>query len=355
MQRSSEHSGPTDIAACRALLKTGSRTFHAASFLLPRRVREPAYALYAFCRSADDSVDIDCKAGAIERLTTRLDYVYRGSPQAHPVDRAMMRVVEQYAIPKHVPAALIEGLAWDRAGRGYETLADLQAYAARVAGTVGVMMALVMGVRAPNTLARAIDLGIAMQLTNIARDVGEDARAGRLYLPREWLVEAGIDVEAWLAAPHFSPALGMVVDRLLETADHLYERAEIGIAGLPKGCRPGIFAARLLYAEIGQEVRRNGCDSVTQRAVVPSARKLRRLSALFASLGQPLGATPVPCVRPARFLLSNIDDHVASTAEAPGLRWWDLKGQAIWVLDLFERLEQRRAPAVPESGDRVTA
>jgi phytoene synthase len=224
-----------------------------------------------------------------------------------------------------------------------------------VAGTVGVMMALVMSVRAPHTLARAIDLGIAMQLTNIARDVGEDARAGRLYLPREWLLDAGMDVEAWLAEPHFSPALGMVVDRLLKVADDLYRRAEIGIAGLPKGCRPGILAARLLYAEIGQEVRRNGCDSVTRRAVVPPARKLRRLGPLFASLEQTLSDEPIPCVAPARFLLSDIEDLGANTAAALDLRWWDFKAQAIWVLDLFERLEHRRAPAVPASGDRVTA
>ena len=97
--------------------------------------------------------------------------------------------------------------AWPgtREVRRYETLQDLDAYAARVAGSVGAMMTLVMGQRAPEIVARACDLGVAMQLTNIARDVGEDARAGRLYLPLQWLREAGIDPDAWLAKPVFTP------------------------------------------------------------------------------------------------------------------------------------------------------
>ena len=121
-------------------------------------------------------------------------------------DRALASVIARYAIPRAVPQALLEGFAWDREGRRYETLADLTAYAARVAGTVGAMMALLMDERRPEVLARACDLGVAMQFSNIARDVGEDARAGRLYLPQEWLREAGLDPEAWLAAPVFDAA-----------------------------------------------------------------------------------------------------------------------------------------------------
>lgn len=354
MQPFFEKSAAADIEACRAHLKTGSRSFYAASFLLPRRVRAPASALYAFCRLADDAVDIDCTSGAIERLQQRLDRVYSGMPESHPADRAMMHVVEHFAIPKHVPEALIEGLAWDSAGRRYETLDDLHAYAARVAGTVGVMMALVMGVREPNALARAVDLGIAMQLTNIARDVGEDARLGRVYLPREWLLDAGIDPDAWLAAPQFTPKLAEVIKRLLDVADGLYTRAEIGIAELPKGCRPGILAARLLYAEIGQEVRRNGFDSVSQRAVVPSAQKMRKLTGVLGSIRPTASEEPFLCLEPARFLLCGIrESDLAMTTLS--LRWWDFRAQAIWVLDLFERLEHRNNAAIPTSAERMTA
>jgi len=327
-----------DVAACRALLKTGSRSFYAASFLLPRRVREPASALYAFCRLADDSVDIECSTAAIDRLQQRLGDAYLGRPQNHPADRALANIVARFAIPQHVPEALIEGLAWDWSGRRYETIEALQAYAARVAGTVGVMMALIMGVRAPRLLAPAADLGVAMQLTNIARDVGEDARAGRIYLPLDWLSAAGIDAEAWLAEPRYTPTLGQVIDRLLDVADNLYARADAGIAALPAGCRPGIRAARLLYAEIGQELRRNGLDSVSRRTVVPAGRKLKLLAYAAAGSNEDLKEF-ASCLEQARFLIEGIDETLEKTL---GLRWWDFYGRAIWVIDLFERLERRR-------------
>ena len=244
-----------DHAACRDAIRQGSRSFYAASFILPSRVRAPAYGLYAFCRLSDDAVDVEGGSfTALERLRERLARAYEGRPHPVAADRAMADLVRRYAIPRAVPEALLDGLAWDAEGRRYETLDELFDYAARVAGTVGVMMTLMMGVRAPQTLARACDLGIAMQLTNIARDVGEDARAGRLYLPLCWLREAGVDPEAFLARPGATPALKGVVARLLREADALYTRARRGIAQLPLSCRPAILAAALLYAEIGREL-----------------------------------------------------------------------------------------------------
>ena len=136
---------PADIAACRALLKEGSRTFHAASKGLPRRVSEPAIALYAFCRIADDAVDLGSdRTTAVGRLKDRLDLIYRGQPRNFAADRAFAHVVARFSIPRELPEALLEGLAWDAEGRRYETLPDLYGYAARVAGAVGAMMTLVM-------------------------------------------------------------------------------------------------------------------------------------------------------------------------------------------------------------------
>ena len=204
-----------DHAACRQHLRAGSRSFHAAALLLPDAVRAPATALYAFCRVADDAVDLGTGdpgtgdpggSGGLGGMRERLALAYAGRPLADPVDRAFADVVAEFAIPRALPEALFEGFAWDAAARRYEDLAALRAYAARVAGTVGAMMALLMGVRDPAVLARACDLGVAMQLSNIARDVAEDARAGRLYLPLAWLREGGIDPEAWLARPGPSPA-----------------------------------------------------------------------------------------------------------------------------------------------------
>jgi phytoene synthase len=135
----------TDLQHCSAAIRTGSRTFHAASLLLPRRYREPALALYAFCRMADDAIDAGANASAaLNEINERLDWIYRGCPAAIPADRAFATVVEQFAIPRALPQALLEGFAWDAENRRYETLDDLVAYAVRVAGTVGGMMTLVM-------------------------------------------------------------------------------------------------------------------------------------------------------------------------------------------------------------------
>ena len=277
-----------DIAACREMLRVGSRSFFAASLILPREVREPASALYAFCRLADDAVDdgVD-HASAITELYDRLDRICDGNPLTCPADRALSLVLRDHRIPYELPAALIEGFEWDVAGRRYHTLSELYDYAARVAGTVGAMMAILMGARAPDVLARACDLGVAMQLTNIARDVGEDARAGRLYLPLDLLEEQGIDHEAFLESPRFSPQLANVVRQLLEAADVLYERSACGVSQLPMACRPGINAARWIYSDIGRELEWLGLDSIQHRAVVSGSRKLMRLTRSLLSSIRP--------------------------------------------------------------------
>ncbi len=263
-----------DRRLCHQSIRAGSKSFYAASSLLPRDIRTAARALYAFCRSSDDLVDDAGNDGtASARLKARLDLIYDRRPIDLVCDRAFAAVVHGHAIPKTVPLALIEGYEWDEAGRTYPTLDALTRYAARVAATVGVMMTLVMGSRDRAVLARASDLGLAMQLTNIARDVGEDARRGRVYLPLEWLDEAGIDADAFLARPRFSPELGALVDRLLNAADSLYDRALTGIAGLPLDCRPAIRGAALIYQEIGREIRRNGCNSIDARAFTSGRRK----------------------------------------------------------------------------------
>ncbi|KIT14870.1 15-cis-phytoene synthase [Jannaschia aquimarina] len=282
----------TDLEACRAAIRTGSHSFHAASRLLPARVRDPALALYAFCRLADDAVDeVADKGPAVLRLRDRLAAIYNGFPFDAPADRAFARVVERFDMPRALPEALLEGFAWDAQDRRYATLSDLRAYSARVASTVGAMMCVLMEVRDRDALARACDLGVAMQLTNIARDVGEDARAGRLYLPTEWLDEAGLASDAFLSEPTASPAVRAMTRRLLGEATRLYHRSEAGVAALPLAARPGILAARHAYAGIGTAVARSGHDSVTSRAVTSSAAKLRWLG---LSLVQSAWITTMP-------------------------------------------------------------
>jgi phytoene synthase len=326
--------------ACRQLMRGGSRSFFTASLLLPARVRGPATGLYAFCRVADDAIDGSAEpARAIETLTARLDAVYADRPADHPADRAFAGVVQRHEIPRALPDALLEGFAWDVAGRRCETVEDVHAYGARVAGTVGAMMALVMETRGRVALARACELGVAMQLTNIARDVGEDARMGRLYLPAQWLREAGIDPDAWLAQPRFDAALASVVQRLIDESERLYARAECGVGALPRDCRPGIQAARLVYGDIGRTLQARGLDSVNTRTVVPRARLFARvaqaLAAGIVSPGHPLtaggGVEPLPAVR---FLVD-----AAASEELPGRTFYQ---RTVRMLELFERVGMRQ-------------
>lgn len=339
--------------ALRALMRGGSKTFFAASLLLPARVRAPATALYAFCRLADDAIDLGAdKTAALQDLQRRLDAIYADRPAAIEADRALAPVVRQHGIPRELLDGLLEGFFWDAQGRRYETLADLQAYGARVAGTVGAMMALIMDTRSAGALARACELGVAMQLTNIARDVGEDARAGRLYLPLQWLREAGFDPQAWLRDPVFDSTLATVIERLLGAADDLYLRAQGGIAFLPRDCRPAIRAAQLVYAEIGEEVRRQGLDSIGRRAVVPGSRKLALIArASGAWLRPPPATVPEPrALAAVQFLVdAGVHDPRPGAGSVRGnslrvpLRSFDEK--MLWATDLFARLteQDRRA------------
>ncbi|MAM62935.1 phytoene/squalene synthase family protein [Maritimibacter sp. UBA3975] len=265
----------SDLDYCAGAIRHGSRSFHAASRVLPRSLRDPALALYAFCRCADDAVDLnDSKAQAVASLRTRLDLCYEGRPRNAPEDRAFTGIIETFDMPRALPEALLEGFEWDAESREYRSLADLRAYAARVAATVGAMMCVLMGVRDADALARACDLGVAMQLTNIARDVGEDAREGRLYLPLDWLDEVGLHRECILHRPEPSAALADLVKRLLREADALYVRSEAGIGAVPLSCRPGLFAARFIYAGIGTQLAALGHDSVKHRARTNGSQKL---------------------------------------------------------------------------------
>ncbi len=338
-----EHASPADLATCRALLNAGSRTFLAASLLLPQRVGDPAVSLYAFCRVADDAIDLsDDPVTALAQLRLRLADAYAQQPHDHAADRAFSDIVARYAIPAALPEALLEGFAWDAQGRRYEDLDALTAYAVRVAGTVGVMMSLLMGARDEAVISRACDLGVAMQFSNIARDVGEDARNGRLYLPLQWLREAGVDPEAWCANPVFSPAIAACVERLLREADALYRRAETGIVGLPRGCRPGIAAARLLYAEIGREVERQGLDSISRRAVVSGWRKLTGLLRALMLSAAPPNAIVAPTLPQAAYLMSAVSAAPAPVWPIGPQGFTTVDQRVAWLVGLCERLEARK-------------
>jgi len=267
---------PADLATCETAIRTRSRSFYAASRLLPAGVRAQAVATYAFCRAADDAVDDAGNETAArarhEAIRRRLQRIYAGEVVDTASGRAFARVVAAAGIPHEEPAALLDGMAQDL---GTVRIADEEAlllYCYRAAGVVGRMMSRIMGCSDADALTRAVHLGIAMQLTNICRDVGEDAERGRVYLPSTWLAEAGSTATDVLAAEPTEP-VRTVTRRVLRRAEDYYASGMAGIGLLPASCRPAILSAALLYRAIGRRVAARGGDGVTTRARVSGPRK----------------------------------------------------------------------------------
>lgn len=284
------------VAHAAAMIRRGSKSFSRAAALLPARSRHAAYQLYAWCRYCDDTVDgqvlgqarVAGNAGPVDRRQTRDRATQRaalaelrrltrsaldGAPTTDPVFAGLQRVVTGFGVPLKHPLALLDGMEMDVEGRQYATFDELVDYCWHVAGVVGVMMAYLMEASDPATLDLAGDLGIAFQLTNIARDVMDDAAAGRVYLPHDWLAEAGTPVVS-VAEPAYRTAVARVVARLLARADEYYRRADRGLAPLPFRSAWAIAAARGIYADIGTLVRRRGAKAWDRRAVVPAAKKV---------------------------------------------------------------------------------
>jgi phytoene synthase len=311
-----------DLELCKGFIKEHSKSFYFSSLLLPRQRRAEAWALYAFCRQADDSVDgTNTGDGAlppdapgetagmlrrVEMLRRRLSAVYAEEPgpgENHAIDRAFLSVIRRTGLPRGVPAKLIDGMEMDARGVTYGTWDELYTYCFNVAATVGLMMTYVLGHRMPperrtEVMLRACDLGVAMQLTNIARDVCEDGRRGRVYLPDELLYRFGLHSDAVLElcaqaerssqsggkgprpAP---PPLRRAVLELLTRADQHYAAARAGIPMLKEGAWLSIASAERIYRGIGEKLAAANYDPLAGRVYVSLAGKLWRMGLAFAS------------------------------------------------------------------------
>ena len=298
------------LAHATETIRVGSKSFAAAARLFDARTRHAVLMLYAWCRHCDDTVDgqeLGMHAVApspvdAERALALLEHetrrAYAGEPMSAPAFAAFQAVALAHGIPEAYAFDHLDGFAMDVEGASYETVDDLLRYCYHVAGVVGLMMAAIMGVRDPDVLDRACDLGLAFQLTNIARDIVDDAAMGRRYVPAAWLREAGI-VPDDIADPRHRAALARVAARLVDHAEPYYQSASAGIAALPLRSAWAIATARNVYRAIGIEVKRRGERAWDTRAGTTRAQKLWLLAQGGAqALASRLAPSTPP--RPAR-------------------------------------------------------
>ncbi len=273
-------------------IAVGSKSFALASRIFAPAMRDDAAMLYAWCRYCDDVIDgQDMGHGQIEDYRTgqrdRLNYLtaqtraalegtslISGEDESY-IFQGLARVFEIHDIPHRHAFELIRGFEMDTDIRHYQTKDDILDYCYHVAGVVGVMMAYIMGVRDAATLDRASDLGLAFQLTNIARDVIDDAKAERIYVPEDVLLNAGAPITAAdIAKWENWPANHSAATELLEMAEQYYDSAKVGIKELPFRCAWAICAALSVYREIGEALRRGGPEAWAQRVGASKGRKI---------------------------------------------------------------------------------
>jgi phytoene synthase len=276
---------PEDAALiCARTLSHHSKSFALAGRLLPEQQRRDAAVLYTYCRLVDDSIDLveaEAQAGALANLQRALESVYRGEAQQDIRLCAFQELVQRRGLPREYPEQLLAGMRMDAEGTEYRNLNELLLYCYRVAGVVGLMMAHVLGLHDARALRNAAHLGIAMQLTNICRDIAEDWQRGRLYLPLRMLRESAPGALSGVGAGPLPAAgresIAIVTRRLLNEADLFYRSGDAGLFALPWRAAFSIRAARLIYSAIGRRILRADHDPYSMRAVVPKSQKLRLL------------------------------------------------------------------------------
>lgn len=278
----------------RAIIRRHSKSFALAARLLSPIARRRAERLYAWCRHADDAIDHapapHAAALALADLRADLDAVYAGRSPNTPAAELLAAVVDDCRLPRRYPEELLAGMAMDAAGTRYETFDELLVYCHRVAGTVGLMMGHALGVSDDRAGSHAGRLGIAMQLTNIARDVAEDWNRGRLYLPLDWL--GGVMPES---GPLRDDLIAPSIERLLVEAEAHYAAGDEGLKYLDRRSRIAVQVARIVYSDIGNRVRSVGCRPSAGRAVVPLRRKL---TAVMSAVARGILTSGGPSVRP---------------------------------------------------------
>ena len=274
----------TDLPDAWPMLKRHGKTFAWAAHLMPRRDADRLAQLYAICRRLDDLADLDGSADARGRLLELRAAPWRPG-SADPMARELARMVADIGLNPATMQQLLDGLISDICHRAIADEPSLIRYAYLVAGTVGLMVCDVLDVDAPVARKAAVNLGIGTQLTNIARDVHEDAAAGRRYLPATWWDAAPADIAA--PSPDMQRNGAAAVLRLLDLADIYFASAQCGFAFLPLSSRIGLVVAARVYRGIGTELRRRGGAFHQGRVYVPRWRKAVLTVAAIGTLASP--------------------------------------------------------------------
>ena len=277
-------------AHCASITRLHSRTFHMSSGLLPGETRLAARALYAFCRITDDIVDQPTNGQGAEGRLAELNNWRRRSLESglYPIDPAATDLATlawtdtraRFGIPKAYAEQLIEGVAQDLTHDRYASFDDLAHYCYLVASTVGLMTMHIVGYAGPQAIPYAIQLGVALQLTNILRDVGEDWAKGRLYLPQDELAAFGV-TEAQIAAGRVTPQWRAFMRFQIDRARRLYGEAMPGIAMLGREGQFAIAASAVLYRDILTKIEANDFDVFSRRASTSKWDKLGRLPGIW--------------------------------------------------------------------------
>jgi phytoene synthase len=287
--------GDADWDYCAEISRTHGRTFFIASHCLPPERRKAVHAVYAWCRIADDIADRTTDAAAaaqeLDAWERQLDH------PTHRVAVAFAVARERYGIPVQPAHDLIAGIRTDLGAVRFAAWQDLSVYCYQVAGTVGLLVAPILGCTDEDALPHAVDLGKAMQLTNILRDVAEDSQNGRLYLPLDDLADFGCDPDATLAgreSGRFRDLIAFEIDR----ARSLYRSAEQGYPALSPSGRLTAMAGSTLYGKILTRIEEMDCDVFAGRARVSGRQKLRAVPGIAATFARHAAADlPVPGLR----------------------------------------------------------
>lgn len=263
---------------CKKLVAASGSSFYYSFIFLPPEKRDAIVAIYAFCREVDDIVD-ECKDPRIAQQkiiwwNSEIEQLYKGTPQ-HPIGKALLPAVKKFNLPKVCFDEILQGMAMDLQYQGYKTIEDLRVYCHCVASTVGILVAAVLGYKNQNTMEYAKKLGIALQIINIIRDIGEDARRGRIYIPEEDLLAFGIQPQELLQLDiKHQDRFQSLLKKYSQVAHSYFTAATEELAQEDRASQRSGLIMAAIYFKILAEIERSEYDVLNQKISITPLRKL---------------------------------------------------------------------------------